>query len=220
VRLATGALVRALVLTLAAIGYAVLCHLSNSGRLPPAAGVALAVVPLLAAALLLTARSRFRYAAWLACALVALLAYRESDFLANHFAWLYLLQQVAAYAALGIMFGRTLRAGRVPLCTQWATLVHGTLPAAAVPYTRAVTAAWAIFFALLAAALIVVFALAPLPAWSAFANFGTFPLIVAMFIGEYLVRIRALPDMPPAHIIAGVRAYIDSARPPAAARRG
>lgn len=216
----SGALIRAVALSLAAIAYAVLSHLSNSGQLPPLAGVVLAVGPVLAAGVLLAARSRYRYAAWLLCAIATLLVVRDSGFLAAHFAWIYLLQQAAAYAALGIMFGRTLTAGRVPLCTQLATLVHGTLPPAAVPYTRAVTAAWAIFFALLTLALIIVFALAPLPTWSAFANFGTFPLIVAMFIGEYLVRIRALPDMPPANIIAGVRAYLDSARHPAAARRG
>jgi len=203
----------------AATAYAVLAHLSNSGRLPAGAGIALAVGPILAAGALCAVRSRWRHLLWLACALGAWCTYLGRDFLAGHFSWLYLLQQVAAYAALGFAFGRSLIAQRVPLCTYWATLVHGSLPPAAVRYTRAVTAAWTALFAAIAVALVAVFVLAPLATWSAFANFGVFPLLVAMFIGEYLVRLRALPDMPPASILAGPRAYLDATRDPAAAPR-
>jgi hypothetical protein len=56
--------------------------------------------------------------------------------------------------------------------------------------------------------------------WSAFANFCGFPLVVAMFVGEYLVRGRALPDMQHATLLAGVHAFLASARDTAPVRRG
>jgi uncharacterized membrane protein len=83
---------------------------------------------------------------------------------------------------LGMLAG--LATGRVPLCTRWATVVHGPLAPAVTRYTRSVTAAWTLFFALMTTGLIALFLLAPFPAWSAFANFCGFPLIVAMFLGS------------------------------------
>jgi hypothetical protein len=46
-------------------------------------------------------------------------------------------------------------------------------------------------------------------AWSVFANFLSFPLILLMFALEYAVRLRTLPDLEKHSILAGVRAFWD-----------
>ena len=211
---------RGLGVVLAAIAYAVLAHLSNSTPGTGALGVVLAVGPLLLFAVLLAWRSGFRAMALLMGALAAALVYRYWPRLAEHYPWIYLLQQAGVYCLLALTFGRSLTGGRVPLCTLWATRVHGPLPPKVVRYTRLVTAVWTLFFALLAATLIVLYALVDLPLWSAFANFGTFPLIAALFIAEYAVRGRVLPDMQHAGILAGAQAFLGFGRETAAARRG
>jgi uncharacterized membrane protein len=210
---------RGLCVSALAVAYAILAHVSNSSPGASALGVVLAVGPLAALALTLGWRSGYRLATILAGTLVGLGIWRHWPVLAQHFPWLYLLQQAGAYALLGLTFGRSLIADRVPLCTRWAALVHGPLAPAVARYTRSVTAAWTLFFALMTTTLIALFLIAPLPVWSAFANFCGFPLVVAMFVGEYLVRGRALPDAPPASILAGVRAFLGSAPDTAAARR-
>jgi uncharacterized membrane protein len=77
-------------------------------------------------------------------------------------------------------------------------------------YTRRVTAAWALFFVLITAATISLFAFAPLRTWSLFANFCVPPLIGLMFAVEYAVRRRALPQAPRRGILAAVRVYFAS----------
>lgn len=203
-----------------AIAYALLAHVSNLNHSGHGLGVALAVGPLVALALTLIWRSGYRIPAILVGALAGLAVYRYWPMLAQHFPWLYLLQQAGAYGLLTLTFGRSLAADRIPLCTGWATLIHGPLAPAVARYTRSVTVAWTVFFALMATMLIALFLIAPLPVWSAFANFCGLPLVVGMFIGEYLVRGRALPDMQHASILAGVRTFLGSAPGTAAARRG
>jgi len=128
----------------------------------------------------------------------------------SHFSWLYLIQQSGTYGLLGFSFGRSLAAGHVPLCTRFATLAHGSLAPDAVRYTRTVTLAWTIFFCAMSAAVLIVYVAAPLRAWSVFTNFCTAPLVGLMFIGEYLVRLRVLPDMQHASILGTVRATMRS----------
>ncbi|HXQ64764.1 MAG TPA: hypothetical protein VN787_07905 [Steroidobacteraceae bacterium] len=212
--------IRGLSLAVLAIAYAVLAHLSNSTPGASGLGVALAAGPLLVFAVILAWRSTVRLPALLLCALASLLTYRYWPLLAQHFPWLYLLQQVSVYGLLALMFGRSLAAQRVPLCTHWATRVHGPLSPAVARYTRAVTVVWTAFFALITLTLVVLFALAPLPVWSAFANFCAFPLIITLFVVEYAVRNRVLPNMRHAGILAGARAFLTSERDTAAARRG
>jgi SAM-dependent methyltransferase len=84
--------------------------------------------------------------------------------------------------------------------------VHGTLKPDALRYTRRVTLAWTVLFALIAAALVILFFAAPLTVWSAFSNFGAPLAIIAMFAAEHLVRYRALPDMPHSGLIKTLRA--------------
>ena len=209
-----------LVVAAIAIAYAILSHVSNSNPGAGALGVVLAVAPVFLIAVALAWRSRHRLRLLVLCVFPALLVYHYWLPLTHHYPLLYLLQQSGAYALLGLSFGRSLLPDRTPLCTHWATAQHGTLTPAAVRYTRAVTLLWTCFFVALIVLLVALYFLAPLRVWSAFANFGMLPLIAALFIGEYSVRGRALPDMRHAGILAGLRAYRDSRRSPADARHG
>jgi uncharacterized membrane protein len=86
-------------------------------------------------------------------------------------------------------------------------MVHGPLPPDVQRYTRAVTAAWTVFFvsiSLLSAAL---YTWAPLRVWSVFANFLTLPLAALMFLGEYALRQRVLPSMRRITLRDTARAY-------------
>jgi uncharacterized membrane protein len=195
------------------LGYAVLVHFTNSNANAKPLGVVLASAPPLMFGLGVAWRSSYRLPALALAALLAGLIFSHWRILESKYPLVYLLEDVGVYTLLSVSFARSLVHPRVPLCTYWADLVHGPLPALLVRYTRKATAAWAIFFVLIAATSLTLYALAPLPVWSAFSNFVTLPLVVLMFLGEYAVRRRVLP---PAHRIGlwtSVRAYLDSSRP-------
>ena len=198
--------------------YATLAHWSNSHPDARNLGVVVAIAPPWLLAVVLAWRSNQRALGLTLCVVAAIAIAVYWRALETHFAWAYLLQQCSAYGLLAMTFGRSLRSGSVPLCTRWADRVHGPLSAQVAAYTRRVTLAWSIFFALMTAALVILFWLAPLPTWSAFANFGTLPLVVVMFVGEYLVRRQLLPQLATTRLLDGVRAYLNADQP-ASARR-
>ena len=198
-------LLRGALVAVLALAYAVLAHVSTAQGGHGTLGALLAIGPIGLIALVFSWRTHrlLGPAVWLLAA--ALIATHWPE-LKAHFVWLYLIQQVGLYALLGVYFGRTLGSGRVPLCTQMARHVHGPLSAAALRYTRQVTVAWTLFFAMITLALVILFYAAPLRAWSVFANFGAPLLIVLMFVLENRVRRLALPDMEHAGIVATLRA--------------
>jgi uncharacterized membrane protein len=120
---------------------------------------------------------------------------------------LYFLQHVAVNGFLCFLFARTLAAHRTPLCTVFARHARQQMSEAVVDYTRRVTQAWALFFAAVAAASVLLFSLAPIEIWSGFANLMTPPLVLLMFIGEYLVRRRVLPRHEHRSFLAAFHAY-------------
>jgi uncharacterized membrane protein/SAM-dependent methyltransferase len=200
-----GTLLRVGGVGLLVVGYAVLAHLTATRPGHRTLGALLAIGPISVFALLLAWRSlrAAGLALWL-CAAALVVAYWGR--LQANFVWVYLLQQLGLYGLLGLAFGRTLTRAQLPLCTQMALRVHGTLKPDALRYTRRVTLAWTVLFALIAAALVSLFFAAPLTAWSAFSNFGAPLAIIAMFAAEHLVRYRALPDMAHSGLIQTLRA--------------
>jgi uncharacterized membrane protein len=199
--------------------YALLAHYSNGNPNARALGAALAVGPLLLA--LAVALRRLPHpllAAMVATPLSAALLWLSWGHIERNFALMILLQQCGAYLTMALVFGRSLLRGEVPLCTHWATTVHGALSEEARDYTRAVTAAWTMFFvsiSLLSAAL---YAWAPLWLWSVFSNFLTLPLAALMFLGEYALRQRLLPSMQRITLRDTARAYFQSPGGSAASR--
>jgi len=170
-------------------------------------GLAMALVPPLAIALVAAARSTQR--AWLvplwvlACG--ALWIARSP--LARHFEWGLYIEHASFNLMMAMLFGRTLVAGRVPLCTQFAAVVHGTLTPRIARYSRQVTVAWTLFFLATAAVSTLLFATAPIVTWSTFANYLSLPLVGAMFVVEYLCRRIVLRGEPRSSLFDAVRAY-------------
>ena len=119
------------------------------------------------------------------------------------FAALYAVGQVV----LAFVFGRTLMAGREPLCTRFARVIHGTLRADVERYTRRITLVWTVFFATLATVSIALYAAGALEAWSVLANVLTWLLVASMFAIEYAVRHRVIKDWDHVGFAAAVRAF-------------
>ena len=127
--------------------------------------------------------------------------------LQRHTSLIYWLEHALTQSLLCVAFARSLAPGREAMCTMFARMVHGALGPAMERYTRQVTFAWSIFFGAMALASTVLFFAAPVSVWSTFANFFTAPLIALMFLVEYAVRRRLLPEVEHAGLIAGVQAF-------------
>jgi uncharacterized membrane protein len=173
-------------------------------------GLALVIAPPLAIALAAAARSARR--GWLLplWALVCMALWIGRVPLARHFEWGLYLEHLSFNLAMALLFGRTLAAGREPLCTRFAAMVHGSLTPPVVRYTRQVTAAWTLFFLMIAGVSTLLFATSSIVAWSTFANYVTLPLVAVMFIAEHACRRVALPGMKRSSILDAVRAYRQS----------
>lgn len=202
----TQVVIRGVAVGLLALGYSLLAHVSTIQGGRGTLGALLAIGPVSLIALLLAWRSAQRLlglAAWVFAA-VSIAAYWHE--LKAQFVWVYLIQQVGIYSLLGLTFGRSLATNGVPLCTQMARREYGTLSPDAIRYTRQVTLAWTIFFALTTATLLLLFFAAPLKVWSAFANFGVTILVILMFVAESRLRLLALPNMKHGGLISTIRA--------------
>jgi uncharacterized membrane protein len=189
------------------IAYSVLSHYSNLTPQAHDLRTLLALAPMLALGLVLVWRWNGVVVALLAAAATTYLLRAFWPLFAQNFSIVYLVQQVGFYSIMAFTFGRSLRKGRVPLCTHIADRVHGPLSALELRYTRKVTLAWAIFFLLNVAATFILFEFAPLRVWSVFVNFCSLPLILLMFSAEYAIRRRALPQVESSGLIAALRVY-------------
>ena len=187
--------------------YAGLSHYSNSAAQTRDLGVVLALAPLLTIGLILVWRSTPPWITLSAAAAAALLLRELWPALERNFPLVYLVQETGFYGLMALSFGQSLLGRRPALCTQLADKLHGPLTPEEVIYTRRVTAAWSLFFILVTATTLILFASAPLRIWSLFANFCVPPLIGLMFAGEYAVRRHALPQVPRRGILAAVRVY-------------
>lgn len=190
------------------VGFVVLAHVALAGRAPPALGAAVSLVPIALVLLIFARRGRLRLALAGFAAVAALALWLGWDELERHFPDLLFLEHAGMNLALGILFGRTLAPGREPLVAYFARVTHGGYIEPRVErYARRVTMAWTLFFAALFSVSCALY-LAGLPAaWSFFANILSPVLIVAMFVVEYAVRLRALPGHRQVGILGGVRAF-------------
>ncbi|GBQ48386.1 hypothetical protein ACM0P6_08615 [Komagataeibacter sucrofermentans] len=114
--------------------------------------------------------------------------------------------------ALLLLFARTLRPGHEPLVTMLARQVHGTLRPDVLLYTRQLTWAWTLFFAvqLILPALL---ALAgPAGWWRAVLHGASMPLVLVMFGVEAGVRRWRIRNFDHASIMDSVRAFNNRAR--------
>lgn len=194
---------------LLALAYPWIAHAATARASSLLAAVALADIGLI---LLLPALLARRAWAWLLAGLLvpALVLLARSPLAQLPL----LLVPVAFIAMVAWAFGRTLRAGQVPLITRIVSALDGTTPALLAPdlqrYTRTLTATWAGMLAVLAAVNLLL-ALVAQPhgllasagiatpvavserQWSWFANGCNYGLLALLFVGEYLLRKRRFP---------------------------
>jgi uncharacterized membrane protein len=199
--------------------YALLEHYSSTTPGTAALGAVLATSPLLLAWLLIVRRLARPWIslplALLVAGLVLLSYWRQIE---RNFPLMFMLQEVGVYLMLAFGFGRSLLAGQVPLCTHWASMLHGPLSEPVVRYTRSVTLAWTLFFVAISGSSALLYLFAPLRVWSVFSNFLTLPLVALMFAIEYELRRRRLPWMRHASLADTARAYFATTRGGAAPR--
>lgn len=188
------------------IAYALLAHYTNQSLDNGHLGALVAIAPIVFVLLVASKQSVWRFC--LMVLLVATALWFGWTTLTHNFWFVYWLQDAGLQFALFVTFGRTLIGGRQPLCTRFAEMVHsGSLSPRHYVYTRQITFAWTLFFALMTIISTLLFFLAPLTTWSIFANFLTLPLIALMFIVEYGVRIWVLPDSRQNNIFDAIKAY-------------
>jgi uncharacterized membrane protein len=191
----------------ASVAFAVAAHMALVDGLPAGAGALLCLVPLGGFALLGIKRLAWRLLALAAIAVLAVASWNGWGLLQHHFTDVFFLEHVGINLALAFVFGRTLAAGRDPLVTRFARVVHGTMSPALLRYTRQVTVAWTVFFLAIAFASVVLYAAGFMAAWSLLANLLNPLLVAAMFVGEYAIRHRVLPDVERIGVMGGLRAF-------------
>lgn len=189
------------------VAYSVGVHYTNSSSQHAGLGAILAVAPVFLLLGLMALRSSHPVAWLIPLAFGGAGLWLIRKGIGNHYELIYWLQHTGFQLLLCYVFARTLFAGRQPLCTRFAEALHPPLSEAQISYSRQVTVAWALFFALIAIISTLLFAFAPLPVWSFFDNFLVLPLVVLMFVVEYGVRKRVLPDMDHVPIFDAVRAF-------------
>ncbi|MEO7761079.1 MAG: hypothetical protein ABIS68_04105, partial [Casimicrobiaceae bacterium] len=195
------------------IGYPVAAHFISAA--PPTAHlgiVTFAFAPLFVAVTVVGWQAHFRVATVVAAAAAFALLWLYSGVIGRNLALVYFIESTCTNAALGILFGRTLFGGREPLCSQFARFVRGPLEPRVARYSRQITVAWMLYFVAMMVVSIALYVLAPIPVWSTFANLLSLPLLALMFIAEYAIRIRVLPDLPHKPILESVRAFRNSPR--------
>jgi hypothetical protein len=106
------------------------------------------------------------------------------------------LLHAACYLFLLWYFGSTLAPGREAIVTRVARRVHGLLSLPMERFTRRVTVAWCVFFGAQLAVSALLFAFAPLHAWSFFVNLLNLPSLAVMFVGQFAFGAIRHPDFP------------------------
>ncbi|MBK5204142.1 MAG: hypothetical protein JJD98_01650 [Polaromonas sp.] len=189
------------------LAYSVLSYLAAASAEPGLLDALVAIVPLVGLAFVMAWRSPQRVIMLALCLAACAALYGISGWLVVHYNWVFLLQHAGVYALLCAAFGRTLPGGQTPMISRFARIVHGELSPALIRYTRSATWAWTFYFGGIAGLSLLLFWIAPIAIWSAFANLLGVPLLVLMFAGEYAVRCYALPAADRAGPLEAIRAY-------------
>lgn len=193
----------------AGAAYLAFSHLLTIDAHPSLGMLALGVTPVTAITLLAAWNSRLRWIALLLVAALALTVWVYLEDLRNHVNWLYFMQHAGTMVLLAITFGSTLGRGDAnALCSRVTRLM---LPGPPDPtymrYTWKVTVAWTVYFVASSVVSVGLFFFGPLAVWSFFANLLTPVIVGLMFVIEYVVRVRVLPDRPHFNIAQTIQAY-------------
>lgn len=197
---------------LVVIAYCIALHLLIADRSMPRVALAFALAPWAVASVSLCAKRRRYGLLPIAAVVVGLVVWRFGDALAARVDRVVYLENLAFNLFLALVFAITLRPGREAFVTRLARGVRGgEMPDAIVPYTRAVTAAWALYFVAIAAVSTFLFLAQAREVWSLFINVLVWPLTAAMFVIEYAVRVRVLRGLDHVSLFATMRAFMHRA---------
>lgn len=123
------------------------------------------------------------------------------------------LPSLAIPAALGVLFGSSLRPGREALITGIARFARkGQMPAELERYTRRLTLLWTLMFVLMFTVALLLIAARQWTLWSLFSNFVSYGIVGMLFFVEYWYRRWRFPQ----HEHGG---FIEHIRTVATARR-
>lgn len=197
---------RLVVLLLGGVAYAALSHWMMLFHAAEPWAVIVLLVPLWLTALGLAGARFGRWALLLVGAAGAALFWLVMRGEAGDPNRLYVLQHVAINALLCGWFGSTLRGDGLSLIGQFAARVHAIGPDHR-RYTRQVTLAWTLYFALVVVSSIVVYLTLPFSAWSLLSNVLTPLGVTALFVGEHFVRYRIHPEFERTRMIDALRAF-------------
>lgn len=192
--------------------YAILANYTNQSSHDSTLGTGVAIAPIALAGTLLAWRSSQRiHMLVLAVILAGSALWLAWPLLKQHYGWIYWLEHESLQLILFTTFARTLIANRQPLCTQFAEILQGgPLTPAHARYAYQVTVAWTAFFAIMMMTSMWLFFMCPIAIWSIFSNFVFLPLVMLMFIMEFVIRKWALPDIQHTDIMAALRTYLAS----------
>ncbi len=200
---------RNLLIALAGIIYLAIGFIATTTSHPPLFTVLFGFVPLATISLASAWKSKARAILLPIFATVALAILFHLNELREHAAWLYFIQHAGAMTLLFITFGSTLGGQhRDAFCSKIACFMFPEEPHAEyLFYTWKVTLAWSIYFATSAIISVALFFFGSIENWSVFDNVVTPVSLGAMFAGEYLIRLRLLPDGPKMSLTATIHAY-------------
>jgi uncharacterized membrane protein len=122
----------------------------------------------------------------------------------------YLLQHAGLHLVLAFTFGLTLRANAIPLVTRLAESLRARSTPGLRAYTRRVTQVWTGYFLGMVAVSLALYALAPWPGWSFYANVLTPLAAAALFVGEGVLRYRWHPEFERVSLRSAFGAYRDA----------
>jgi uncharacterized membrane protein len=194
-------------ITLLSVCAAILAHYAIVQARTPTLGALLSLLPFAIFAFFAARRSKRPELVLWSLALAAIVLWLGWGFLEQHFTNLFFLEHAGMNLLLAVTFGRTLLGDSEPLCTRFARIIHGPLQPDVVSYTRKVTLAWTIFFSSLFAVSCALYLAKLVTAWSFLANIASPVLVGTMFIVEYFIRHRALPNHERIGILGGIRAF-------------
>jgi uncharacterized membrane protein len=161
--------------------------LTHAGVMLNAPLLALAGLILLVSAVLFKPLARLRLWAWLS--LAACTAALGALTLAEAGRYAIYLPSLLIPAALGILFGGTLRAGAEPLISGLARIERGgTLAPDLARYTRQLTQLWTLTFALMFAGALTLIVLDEIRLWSLLANVLNYVAVGLLLVLEYAYR--------------------------------
>jgi len=144
------------------------------------------------AGLLYQPLSHSRPGAWLlllfASVVAILLAYWGSAL------WFLYLPPVLLPLMMLIIFGRSLRRGRLPLVTAIGEAARGPLSPAMRHYTRRVTQTWCLVFVYMSLVALILPWMGHEALWSWLSNVINYVLVIGLIIGEFILRKWLFPD--------------------------